>query len=625
MIKKMFARICFALLILNTFGNIFVPQIALASSANISVTSVDGVIGSEVTVEIRLANATNVSGFELELEYDPSHVEVTNIRRGNLISNGDNYLFFSNPQFTGSRLKITGGSTNPERIFLKGSGTIATVTFKVKGEKQSSLRLRNVIFSGDSVGNISNGTVRQVITATGVTLSKSSLSLDVGQSERLTATVTPANATNKNINWRSSNTNVATVDSNGNVKAVGPGSANISATTQSGNKVATASVNVTARVTGVSIQGNSTILINTSNNLTANITPSNANNKKVTWSSSDTSVATVDNNGRVTGVKAGEATITVITEEGNRTATMKVKVVTTLPVEGISVANSEVSIVVGEVNKNTVEFKPDNASNKGLSFESSDTSIVIVDAEGNFRGLVPGEATITVTSADGGHKASFKVIVNPRTGDEAVSTFNPILVNENTFVFPAYILLGENDLEFTNDDFSMVLGRDVIQSTLKENGQENAEYFTIIVNKVQHGTPSGFIPLSPVYEFFLEVDGNKIKNFNGEIVKEFYFDKMRELNLENVSVYWFNPDTDAWEVVPSEIDSEAGVVRAKLNHWSRFILMEDMNSITGGDKKPLGTGGLLGFIFLSLVVGFAGGFFSKDIIVSKVGKKTRTM
>lgn len=620
MIKKMFARICFVLLILNTFGNIFVPQIALASSANISVTSVDGVNGSEVTVEIRLANATNVSGFELELEYDPSHVEVTNIRRGNLISNGNNYLFFSNPQFTGSRLKITGASTNSE-VFLRGSGTIATVTFRVKGEKQSSLRLRNVIFSGDNVGSVSNGTVRQVITATGVTLNKSSLSLDVGQSERLTATVAPANATNKNINWRSSNANVATVDSNGNVKAVGPGSANISATTQSGNKVATASVNVTARVTGVSIQGNSTILINTSNNLTANITPSNANNKKVTWSSSDTSVATVDNNGRVTGVKAGEATITVTTEEGNRTATMKVKVVTTLPVEGISLANSEVSIVVGEVNKNTVEFEPDNASNKGLSFESSDTSIVIIDAEGNFRGLVPGEATITVTSADGGHKASFKVIVNPRTGDEAVSTFNPILVNENTFVFPTYILLGENDLEFTNDDFSMVLGRDVILSTLKDSGQENAEYFTIIVNKVQHGTPSGFIPLSHVYEFFLEVDGNKINNFNGEIVKEFYFDKMRELNLDNVSLYWFNPDKEAWEVVPSEIDSETGVVRAKVNHWSRFILMEDMNSITSGHKS----GVLVGLIFLSLVIGFAGGFFSKDMIVSKVGKKTRTM
>jgi len=171
-----------------------------------------------------------------------------------------------------------------------------------------------------------------VIAVESITLNKSSISLDVGASEDLVATILPANATNKSITWSSTNTGVAIVDSNGKVVALTDGTAVIIAkSVQDENKTAFCTVIVgnatTISVEGVSLnKSTSTISVNETDTLIATVTPSNATNKAVTWSSSDASVASVDSNGKVTGIAAGSANITVTTVDGGKTANCSVTV-----------------------------------------------------------------------------------------------------------------------------------------------------------------------------------------------------------------------------------------------------------------------------------------------------------
>ena len=167
---------------------------------------------------------------------------------------------------------------------------------------------------------------------TGVTLNISELTLTVGDPDgKLTATVLPDNATDKNVTWSSSNTDVATVDTEGNVHAVAPGNATITVTTEDGSKTATCAVTVEnpiVPVTGVTLNIiELTLTVGDSDRkLTATVLPDNATNKNVTWSSSNTDVATVDTEGNVHAVAPGNATITVTTEDGSKTATCEVTV-----------------------------------------------------------------------------------------------------------------------------------------------------------------------------------------------------------------------------------------------------------------------------------------------------------
>lgn len=171
------------------------------------------------------------------------------------------------------------------------------------------------------------------VAVTGVTLNKSSLELTIGDTEALTATVTPENATDKSVTWSSNNTSVATVDANGKVTAVAAGNATITVTTKDGSKTATCTVTVkaaapaTIAVIGVSLNKSSLELtVGATESLSATVAPSDATDKNVSWSSNNTSVATVDANGKVTAVAAGNATITVTTKDGNKTATCSVTV-----------------------------------------------------------------------------------------------------------------------------------------------------------------------------------------------------------------------------------------------------------------------------------------------------------
>ncbi len=252
-----------------------------------------------------------------------------------------------------------------------------------------------------------------VVPVTGITLTKDKVSMLPNKIYYLQANVGPANATNKAVTWKSSNTAVATVDSNGKVTAVAPGTATITATAKDGSgKSASCSVTVTQPVTGITLNKTSISLQKGGTyTLIATVSPSYASNKTVTWMSSNDSVATVDANGKVTAVATGTATISVIANDlsGNGA---DCEVIVIQPVTDIVLSNSSVNLKTGGTYTLTATVSPSNATNKTLTWKSSNTAVATVDSNGKVTAVGAGSATITATAKDGsGKSASCSVTV----------------------------------------------------------------------------------------------------------------------------------------------------------------------------------------------------------------------
>ena len=170
------------------------------------------------------------------------------------------------------------------------------------------------------------------VSVTGVSLDKTSAELKVDDTLTLKATIEPANATNQNVSWSSSDVKVATVE-NGTVTAVAAGTADITVKTADGGKEASCTITVKEKasegnvsVTGVSLDKTSAELeVGGTLTLTKTIEPANATNQNVSWSSTAENVATVEN-GTVTAKAVGTADIIVTTEDGGKTATCTVTV-----------------------------------------------------------------------------------------------------------------------------------------------------------------------------------------------------------------------------------------------------------------------------------------------------------
>ena len=248
-----------------------------------------------------------------------------------------------------------------------------------------------------------------------MTLNKTSTSIQVGGTETLTATVSPKDAANKKVTWKSSNAAIASVDANGKVTAVKVGEATITVTTEDGGKTATCKVTVSdkeIKVTGVTLNQTSiSIVPGGGERLTATVTPADATNKNVTWKSSNEAIATVDANGIVIGVASGTATITVTTEDGGYTATCAVEVINVVNVTGVTLNKTTLKLGKGASETLTATVVPGDAYNKNVTWTSSDPAVATVDASGKVTGVAKGTATITVTTEDGGHTATCAVEV----------------------------------------------------------------------------------------------------------------------------------------------------------------------------------------------------------------------
>ena len=321
---------------------------------------------------------------------------------------------------------VTGVRLNKTSLSFTGTGSSQTLTATVSPSNATNKTI-TWSSSNTSVATVSNGVVKAVGFGTATITAKSnngktaSCSVTVNPIQptgikatpetstlyglngtvKLSANVMPSNATNKAVTWSSRNTSVATVSSDGTVKAVGYGTAVITAKTVNGlTSNCTVTVNPIA-VTGVSLNKSSLSFTGTgsSQTLTATVSPSNATNKTLTWSSSNTSVATVSN-GVVKAVGFGTATITAKSNNG-KTASCSVTVNPIQPT-GIK-ATPETSTLYGlnGTVKLSANVMPSNATNKAVTWSSRNTSVATVSSDGTVKAVGYGTAVITATTVNG--------------------------------------------------------------------------------------------------------------------------------------------------------------------------------------------------------------------------------
>ena len=338
----------------------------------------------------------------------------------------------------------------------------------------------------------------EVINVENVTLNSQNEELKIGDTVTLVATITPSNATNKNVTWSSDNTNVATVN-NGVVRAVGEGKANITVTTVDGNKTATCEITVlpeeepepdpepeVINVENVTLNSqNEELKIGDTVTLVATITPSNATNKNVTWSSDNTNVATV-NNGVVRAVGEGKANITVTTVDGNKTATCMITVLPeeepepepeptpepdpepeVINVESVALNSQNEELKIGETTTLVATVMPSNATNKKVVWSSDNTNVATVN-NGVVTAVGEGSANIKVTTVDGNKTAVCKITVVDEQED-VISTISYDITDSTNKNVTATITFNRNDVTITNNDGNN-------QYVFETNGEFTFEY-----------------------------------------------------------------------------------------------------------------------------------------------------
>lgn len=247
-----------------------------------------------------------------------------------------------------------------------------------------------------------------------------STNLKVGQSYQFEAKVTPTNATDDSYTWSSSNTAVLTVDQDGLVAAVAEGVADVIVKAVDGGKTDKCTVKVepvTTAVESVKIvtaPTNNILYMGRTFKFGATVSPADAEDKTVTWSSSNPEVLAIDEEGNARTVSVGRAVITVTSKDGGKTDSREIRVLNqSVYVKDVEITSrpSNNRMFEGDVFTFTAKVNPDDASDKSVTWSSSDTQVLTIDQDGKATALQAGSATVTVKTKDGGKEAKTLVTV----------------------------------------------------------------------------------------------------------------------------------------------------------------------------------------------------------------------
>ena len=261
---------------------------------------------------------------------------------------GDNSVVFENCSISGN---IYVQKTSSERVALKFDENTAN---KLKGSV--IVEGNGALLKNKDAG--STATLKKVVVKT-----EKPVTVDANVTDMQVTTANTALTVNGTVDTLQADANV-TVSGNGDIKKQ------------------TGSGQISVSVAGVSLDKTEIVLVEgSSEKLTATVEPANATNKGVTWSSDHEAIATVDQNGAVTARRGGQATITVTTADGSKTATctVNVRVHIGVPVQSVGLNNSTLELSEGEGAQLTAHFNPENATNKNVTWRSDNESIAKVD------------------------------------------------------------------------------------------------------------------------------------------------------------------------------------------------------------------------------------------------------
>ncbi|MBR3815352.1 MAG: Ig-like domain-containing protein [Clostridia bacterium] len=313
--------------------------------------------------------------------------------------------------------------------FIPSYASNKNVTWKTSNNSVATVD-ENGLVTGKSVGKatitctaedgafVAECVVTVLIATTGVTLNYTEAKIWKDQTVTLVPTIKPADATNKNVSWTSSDNSVATVDENGVVRGVAGGTCVITCTTANSSKTATCTVTVLESATGVSFASDEiSLYLGQTYYNKASVIPSTATNQNVSWATNNDLVVRVSQSGELTAVGEGTAIVTVKTEDGGFIATCSVTVYSKVPVTGLTLDTSSLSLDVGEYYTFLATVYPSNASDKGITWRTDNSSVVAVAQTGLIKAKAAGTAIITATTDDGNFTQKCKVTVTqPVTG-----------------------------------------------------------------------------------------------------------------------------------------------------------------------------------------------------------------
>lgn len=302
----------------------------------------------------------------------------------------------------------------------------------------------------------------EFIDVTEIRLDKENITMPVGSTYRLTATILPENATDKTLVWKSDDESVAIVDKDGLVIAVKGGFETIiSAATPKGDVKAICKVKVEKKVvpvSGITIDKESLKMkVGETYHLTAKVSPEDATDKSVVWKSEDESIATVDQEGLVTAVKGGSKTMITATS-GEFSASCAVTIEEdVIPVKGITLDKEIIEMAVGSSCRLNATITPSDATDKTIIWDSSDETIAIVSSSGVIAALKEGDVTITAYSSDRKKSASCGVFIKD-VKIALAKTTGIIGVNDNLNVAPylkSNVSIDQSDVTLSSSDLKV--------------------------------------------------------------------------------------------------------------------------------------------------------------------------
>ena len=340
--------------------------------------------------------------------------------------------------------QVKWGSSSPS--ILVSDGRITT-SFK-QGAPTTLINGKPVLGQGTITATTEDGwkmakcqviVYAKVIAVTGIRLSESSLQLARGESRTLSTSVQPVNATVDAVQWTSSDNSVASVDQKGTVTAVAVGETTITAS--AGGFSASCSVSVRVPVTSISLDPNLLLLTKGSVTvLTATVSPDDASDKTVQWSSDNPSVATVDQNGRVTAVDAGDAVITA--SAGGFSASCSVYCMI-IPVSAVVLDKTSLFLARGSSETLKATVSPKDATEKTVRWSTDNPSVATVDQNGQVTAVNSGAATITAFA--GTVSATCAVSVYVPVTSVALNSTNLTMSVGETAILEATILPDDAD------------------------------------------------------------------------------------------------------------------------------------------------------------------------------------
>lgn len=295
----------------------------------------------------------------------------------------------------------TGGKIN----YSSSNSKVATIDKhgKITAKSRGVCLIRATLNSDSKVYKTCKVNVTQQVIK--LKLNKSSIAIaDQTKAASLKLNIYPTNANNKKITWSSSNKNVVTVNSSGKLSVKNRGNCTIKCSTTDGSKINTScKVSVKNIVpTKITAKDEYYLDLGKKTKLNYSIYPANTTNKKVTYTSSDNKVATVDSNGNVTAKKEGECIITISSSQRKLTATADIyvrKMITEL-----APTTTIVTTHKGEQKQIQTLILPTNASVKALKYVSTNKNIATVDDKGIITGVNVGSCQIKISTIDGSNK-----------------------------------------------------------------------------------------------------------------------------------------------------------------------------------------------------------------------------